>query len=52
MFISFRREDSIGIAGRIRVQLTQEFAADDVCFEIDTKALGMDFRTHIDQMVV
>ena len=51
MFISYRREDSIGIAGRIRDRLVKEFTADQVFFDIDTIPLGVDFRTHIDQTV-
>jgi hypothetical protein len=52
VFISYRREDAIGIAGWIRDRLAQEFAADDVVVDIDTIPLGVDFRTHIDPMVM
>jgi hypothetical protein len=51
VFISYRREDSIGVAGRIRDRLVDEFGADNVFFDIDTIPLGVDFREHIDLMV-
>jgi hypothetical protein len=51
VFISYRREDSIAMAGRIRDQLAARFGADNVFFDIDTIPLGVDFRQHIDKMV-
>jgi TIR domain len=51
VFISYRREDSIGIAGRIRDRLTARFGPDSVFFDVDAIPLGVDFRKHIDKMV-
>jgi streptogramin lyase len=51
VLISYRREDSIGIAGRIRDRLVQHYGADQVFFDIDTIPLGVDFRRQIDRMV-
>ena len=35
LFISYRREDSIGIVGRIRDRLADEFGATNVFFDVD-----------------
>jgi tetratricopeptide (TPR) repeat protein len=51
VFISYRREDSIAIAGRIRDHLSNAFGSDNVYFDIDTIPFGVDFRQHIDKMV-
>jgi tricorn protease-like protein len=51
VFISYRREDSVGMAGRIRDRLVGQFGPDNVFFDIDTIPLGVDFRQHIDRMV-
>jgi hypothetical protein len=51
VFLSYRREDSIGIAGRLRDRLAGHFGADNVFFDVDTIPLGVDFRHHIDRMV-
>lgn len=51
VFISYRREDSIGIAGRIRDRLATAFGATHVFFDIDAIPLGVDFRQYIRRMV-
>ena len=51
VFISYRREDSIGTAGRIRDGLASRFGDVNVFFDVDTIPLGVDFRRHIDRMV-
>jgi hypothetical protein len=51
VFISYRRDDSIAIAGRIRDRVAGQFGVDNVFFDIDTIPLGVDFRTHIDSKI-
>ncbi len=51
IFISYRRDDTIDVAGRIRDRLAHEFAADDIYMDIDSIPIGVDFRHHIDAAV-
>jgi hypothetical protein len=51
VFVSYRRDDSISTAGRIRDRLASQLGADNVYFDIDSIPLGVDFRQHIDRMV-
>jgi hypothetical protein len=48
IFISYRREDSSGYAGRLFDALGDAFGADAVFMDIDTLAPGEDFRKAID----
>lgn len=47
IFISYRRQDSIGIAGRIFDKLTAHFGPADVYLDIDIIPPGADFIKHI-----
>ena len=47
--ISYRREDSLPIAGRLYDRLLAEFGKTDVFMDFDSIPYGMDFRTHIKQ---
>ncbi len=47
IFISYRRNDSAGYAGRLFDILTNHFGAKNVFMDIDTIAPGKDFRTVI-----
>lgn len=47
IFISYRRNDSRHIAGRIFDKLAQEFGADELFFDVDSIPIGVDFRTHV-----
>jgi hypothetical protein len=47
IFISYRRNDSAGYAGRLFDILTKHFGAKNVFMDIDTIAPGKDFRTVI-----
>ena len=52
LFISYRREDSIWIAGRLRADLVDHFRRDNVFFDVDAAIpLGVSFRSHIEQKV-
>jgi hypothetical protein len=47
IFISYRRKDSIGIAGRIFDKLTDHFGDGTVFMDIDAIPPGVNFREHI-----
>jgi hypothetical protein len=51
VFISYRRADSLGTAGRIRDKLATVFGDEHVYFDIATIPPGVDFRVHLDMMV-
>jgi len=45
--ISYRRSDSIAIAGRIADQLTTRYGVNSVFMDIDSVPFGVDYRTNI-----
>jgi hypothetical protein len=49
--ISYRREDSAAITGRIFDRLTAQYGSDSVFRDIDNIPLGVDFREHINAML-
>ncbi len=49
IFISYRREDAEGQAGRLYRDLTTEFGSDSVFMDVAAIQFGRDFRTAIDQ---
>jgi flagellar biosynthesis GTPase FlhF len=49
--ISYRREDSAAVTGRIFDRLTAQYGADSVFRDIDNIPLGVDFREHINAML-
>jgi parallel beta-helix repeat protein len=51
VFVSYRRDDSIGIAGRIRDRLVARCGQSNVFFDIYSIPPGADFRRQIDAMV-
>ena len=51
LFISYRREDSIAIAGRISDHLRGAFGSGNVYFDMDSIPLGVDFGQYIDRLV-
>ena len=51
IFLSYRRQDSAGIAGRIYDRLRTHFGDDTVFMDIDSIPFGVDFREHIDAAV-
>jgi hypothetical protein len=51
IFISYRREDSEHITGRIHDRLGPHFGSDNVFMDIDTIPFGVDFREHLDEAV-
>jgi hypothetical protein len=48
VFISYRRDDSADITGRIHERLVQRFARDVVFKDVDSIPLGIDFRQHLE----
>jgi YVTN family beta-propeller protein len=51
LFISYRRDDSPDIAGRIHDRLVEKFSAENVYYDVDSIEFGVDFREQIDSMV-
>ena len=51
IFLSYRRQDSAGVAGRIYDRLRAHFGNDTVFMDIDSIPFGEDFREHIDAAV-
>src|SRR5262245_29338289 len=45
--ISYRRQDSEAIAGRIRDRLAGHYGAESIFMDIDSIPFGTDFREHI-----
>jgi TIR domain len=48
IFISYRRDDSADITGRIYDRLVQHFSRDIVFKDVDSIPLGIDFRQHLE----
>ncbi len=51
IFISYRRDDSEHISGRLHDWLGPHFGRDNVFFDIDNIPFGVDFREHLDAAV-
>jgi len=51
ILISYRREDSAHVTGRIYDRLTQQFGRTAVFKDVDNIPLGIDFRIYLDQEV-
>jgi hypothetical protein len=51
IFISYRRDDSNDITGRIYDWLVRHFGEDNVFKDVDSIPLGVDFKQHLDQAV-
>jgi TIR domain len=49
--ISYRREDSLPVAGRLYDRLQTEFGKGNVFMDFDSIPYGVDFRDHIKQMI-
>jgi hypothetical protein len=47
LFVSYRREDSADVTGRICDALEREFGADAIFRDVDSIPLGVDFRQHL-----
>ena len=51
IFISYRREDSADISGRISDRLVERFGKDAVFKDVDSIPIGRDFRRHLEEAV-
>jgi len=51
IFISYRRQDSVHITGRIYDVLAAQFGKSAVFKDVDSMPLGFDFREHLQQQV-
>lgn len=51
IFISYRRQDSADVTGRIYDRLTQRFDRKQVFKDVDSIPLGVDFRAHLGDVV-
>jgi hypothetical protein len=51
VFVSYRREDSADVTGRIYDRLLQSFDGQNIFKDVDSIPLGADFRVHLDEMV-
>ncbi len=51
IFLSYRREDSIDVAGRIHDRLAAHFGANSVFMDVDSIPFGVDFRTYLGDWV-
>ena len=51
IFISYRREDSSDVTGRIYDRLCQHFGKESVFKDVDSIPLGVDFRKHLGDSV-
>jgi hypothetical protein len=50
-FISYRRDDSLDIAGRIYDRLAVHFGPGEVFLDVDTIPFGVDFRAYLTEWV-
>ncbi|MGE3154457.1 MAG: SUMF1/EgtB/PvdO family nonheme iron enzyme [Nitrospiraceae bacterium] len=51
ILISYRREDSADVTGRMYDRLIQQFDRESVFKDVDSIPLGVDFRTYLDEQV-
>ena len=51
IFLSYRREDSAGVAGRIYDRLRGYVGPDAVFFNVDSVPLGVDFQEYIESLL-
>jgi TIR domain len=51
LFVSYRRDDSIGLAGRIYDRLAAHFGCDAIFMDVDAIPFGVDFRQHLSDAV-
>ena len=51
IFINYRRDDSIGMAGRLHDRLAQTFGRDKLFMDVDHIPAGVDFVAHLNSQV-
>src|SRR5262249_50256363 len=51
IFINYRREDSLGTAGRLRDRLAQAFGQNNLFMDVDSIPAGVDFLAYLNKQV-
>src|SRR5262245_45379802 len=51
VFINYRRDDSIGMAGRLHDRLAQTFGRDNLFMDVDNIPVGRDFADYLNSQV-
>src|SRR5437867_3178615 len=51
LFLSYRREDSADVTGRLHDRLSAHFGRDAVFMDIDSVPFGVDFRDHLHRWI-
>jgi hypothetical protein len=51
IFINYRREDSIGTAGRLRDRLAEAFGEENLFMDVDNIPAGVDFAADLNNQV-
>ena len=51
ILISYRREDSADVTGRIYDRLVEQFGREEVFVDVESMPFGVDFRTYLDELV-
>ena len=51
ILISYRRDDSADVTGRIYDRLIQQFGSRAIFKDVDSIPFGVDFRKHLDEQV-
>ena len=51
IFINYRRDDSIGMAGRLHDRLAQAFGPDNIFMDVDNIPVGEDFVDYLNSQV-
>ena len=51
IFINYRRDDSIGTAGRLHDRLAQTFGQNNIFMDVDHIPAGVDFVMHLNSKV-
>ena len=51
IFINYRRDDLIGMAGRLHDRLAQTFGHDNLFIDVDNIPVGADFVAHLNSQV-
>lgn len=51
IFISYRREDTADVTGRVHDRLREKYGAEAIFTDVDSIPFGVDFREHLDQEV-
>jgi formylglycine-generating enzyme required for sulfatase activity len=51
ILISYRREDSADVTGRIYDRLVEQFGREEVFVDVESMPFGVDFRAYLDELV-